>query len=144
MIQFDFNEKCYGCGACVEVCPTHAIEMRENSEGFMMPDIDETKCVGCNKCNTVCSRMAPPSGVDLYKSKVYSFFIENQEERVKSTSGGAFYSLAREIISGGVLYADVYGTLQWKQRLLQQRELKTLKRCVAPSMCNLILPAMEI
>lgn len=101
MIQFDFNEKCYGCGACVEVCPTHAIEMRENSEGFMMPDIDETKCVGCNKCNTVCSRMAPPSGVDLSKSKVYSFFIENQEERVKSTSGGAFYSLAREIISGG-------------------------------------------
>lgn len=101
MIQFDFNEKCYGCGACVEACPTHAIVMGENCEGFMMPDIDETKCVGCNKCNTVCSRIAPPSGVDLSKSKVYSFFIENQEERVKSTSGGAFYSLAREIISGG-------------------------------------------
>lgn len=101
MIQFDFNEECYGCGACAEVCPTHAITMEENKEGFMMPSVDETRCIGCDKCNKACSRIAPPSGLDLSKSKVYSFFIEDADERIKSTSGGAFYSFAREIISGG-------------------------------------------
>ena len=128
MIQFDFNEKCYGCGACVEVCPTHAIEMRENSEGFMMPDIDETKCVGCNKCNTVCSRMAPPSGVDLSKSKVYSFFIENQEERVKSTSGGAFYSLAREIISGGGIVCGCVWTPTMEAEIIAAERIEDVEK----------------
>lgn len=46
MIQFDFNKDCYGCGLCAEICPTQAITMVENKDGFKVPQIDANKCIG--------------------------------------------------------------------------------------------------
>lgn len=54
MIKFDFNKNCCGCTACKNSCPTGAIQMTENSEGFLLPVVDKTKCVDCGKCDTVC------------------------------------------------------------------------------------------
>ena len=42
-------EKCVGCGACVELCPLHVIEMLEE-----VPAINETKCDGCGICVAAC------------------------------------------------------------------------------------------
>ena len=47
-------ENCYGCGACCNVCPAGAIDMKENKEGFLEPFIDEEKCISCEKCKKVC------------------------------------------------------------------------------------------
>lgn len=34
MLEFDLNKDCYGCGACLNVCPKNAIKMLEDKEGF--------------------------------------------------------------------------------------------------------------
>lgn len=43
------------CGACAEVCPTHAVTMVEQEEGGpTIPDFDSAYCIGCGGCYHVC------------------------------------------------------------------------------------------
>ena len=49
------HERCCGCGACVNICPKECINMVSDSEGFLFPEIDESKCVDCGLCRSVCS-----------------------------------------------------------------------------------------
>lgn len=51
---FNLKEECCGCTACYSICPTNAISMVEDGEGFEYPLIDQEKCIGCNKCIGVC------------------------------------------------------------------------------------------
>lgn len=48
------KEECCGCTACFAICPTHAIEMVEDAEGFDYPIINEGLCISCHKCLQVC------------------------------------------------------------------------------------------
>ena len=50
----DIPEKCTGCSACVAVCPVHCIQLIENEEGFLYPQVDEAKCINCGKCVEHC------------------------------------------------------------------------------------------
>ena len=43
------NNPCAGCGACVAVCPTDAINMSLNGYGFFSASVDGTKCIDCGK-----------------------------------------------------------------------------------------------
>ena len=45
---------CSGCSACFSICPVNAITMAADSEGFLYPEVDDTKCVSCNRCLSVC------------------------------------------------------------------------------------------
>ena len=36
---------CCGCSACALVCPTNAIKMKVNEDGFYTADIDKEKCI---------------------------------------------------------------------------------------------------
>ncbi|MDI6916509.1 MAG: 4Fe-4S binding protein [Thermoplasmatales archaeon] len=42
------EEKCTGCGACVDVCPTEAITVNEKAK------VDEEKCIECSACVSEC------------------------------------------------------------------------------------------
>lgn len=43
------------CGACAEVCPTHAVRMEERAEDLpSLPDFDHAHCIGCGACYHVC------------------------------------------------------------------------------------------
>ncbi len=43
------------CGACAEVCPTHAVVMRSRGPGQpTVPDFDPDYCIGCGACYHVC------------------------------------------------------------------------------------------
>ena len=50
------NERslCCGCGVCANVCPTGAIKMTLDTEGFLYPSIDDLKCCSCGKCKKAC------------------------------------------------------------------------------------------
>ena len=48
------KEECCGCTACYSICPTNAISMVEDEEGFEYPIIDQEKCICCHKCIGVC------------------------------------------------------------------------------------------
>jgi ferredoxin len=48
------EEKCLGCGKCVEKCPIGAITL--DKDGFAA--VDKEKCTGCLKCAKVCPNEA--------------------------------------------------------------------------------------
>ncbi len=94
------NEKyCCGCGACANVCPVGAIEMKLDDEGFYAPVIDRDKCTECGLCKKLC-----PSINTVYKNNdkptCYAAYA-NDEIRAKSSSGGIFTVLANYIFSHG-------------------------------------------
>jgi Pyruvate/2-oxoacid:ferredoxin oxidoreductase delta subunit len=47
------ERKCNGCGICKEVCPTWAIEMKENKA-----TIDQFSCFPCGICEKICPQAA--------------------------------------------------------------------------------------
>ncbi len=53
-VLYEKKSLCCGCTACYAVCPKSAIIMREDSEGFLYPEIDKTKCVKCYQCLSIC------------------------------------------------------------------------------------------
>ena len=98
--------ECCGCSACYAACPTGAITMTSDEQGFLYPVIDNSKCVDCGKCEQVCSfkkdHAVAQNQIDL---DCYALIHKDSEQRMKSRSGGAFYSLACAILArGGVVY----------------------------------------
>lgn len=95
----DNMESCYGCGACFNACPTGAVSMKENVEGFMEPVIDAEKCIACGKCRQVC-----PSVNCQYPNNpepdIYAFSAE-EKLLYDSSSGGIFTFLAENVLKKG-------------------------------------------
>ena len=59
MLDFDLLKDCYGCGACVNVCPRGAAHMTQAADGSYIPEIDEARCIGCGKCEQHCPQHLP-------------------------------------------------------------------------------------
>ncbi len=100
----DFT-KCSGCTSCASICPKHAIEMKENSKGFLRPFINKELCVDCGLCFKACDF----NGENVDSNRPLSYVgMKNKdlEKRQKSASGGIFYALAEKIIEGN---GTVYG-----------------------------------
>ena len=53
-VLFSRKEECCGCTACFAVCSKKAIEMIEDEEGFLYPNVDNELCVKCYVCLSVC------------------------------------------------------------------------------------------
>ena len=45
---------CTSCGVCAAICPTEAISMQLDEQGFYRPQVDEAQCVDCSLCTKVC------------------------------------------------------------------------------------------
>jgi len=110
-------EKCFGCAACFNICKNKAISMKTGYHGFLYPHIDENQCVNCNLCKKVCIVNHLPSVHS--KHKVYAALEKNDIERVKSSSGGIFTTLARKVISGGGV---VFGAIIDEKMTVQHYE----------------------
>lgn len=97
IVILDDFKKCTGCSACMNVCPTDAIELIEGYHTFEYPKIDYDKCISCGKCQKTCP-------VNLYtnsNTKTPKIFAASAKDEIrkKSSSGGLFTLFAKEIIA---------------------------------------------
>jgi 2-oxoglutarate ferredoxin oxidoreductase subunit delta len=55
------EDRCKGCGFCVEFCPRHLLSMspQTNSKGYHPPRVEEhLDCVNCGLCELLCPDFA--------------------------------------------------------------------------------------
>ena len=114
MINFDFDKWCCGCTSCASACPTDAITLQPNEEGFLMPYVDKTKCIECGKCDRSCPHLNTSEDMSDFSLKSFEgkpsyLYFSNQEERINSASGGFVYDAMRAAINNnGVICGCVW------------------------------------
>jgi coenzyme F420-reducing hydrogenase beta subunit len=91
---------CYGCSACKDACPTQAITMERDTEGFYQPLINADLCINCGKCNRVCPYNTKAVNNEM-ESVGYMAYAKNTFDSKQSASGGMFPILAKNIFSKG-------------------------------------------
>ena len=101
--------ECYGCGACFQICPVQAIEMVQDSAGFLYPKIKKEKCVSCGLCQRVCIA-ENPLNYNVPK-EVWAGYNIKCDIRKKSASGGAFDAITRSVSED----THVFG-VEWNSR----------------------------
>lgn len=104
MIIITRKEDCCGCGACYDACAKQAIVWETDEEGFSYPRVDLDKCVNCGLCNKVC----PIENSEALNSRnkesnplVLAAYHKDENIRIMSTSGGAFWGLAESWVKEG-------------------------------------------
>ncbi|MBR6722669.1 Coenzyme F420 hydrogenase/dehydrogenase, beta subunit C-terminal domain [bacterium] len=88
---------CTGCGACYNVCPHNAINMVEDSEGFLYPQIDPSLCKNCGLCQKICP-VNNPNYNNNENPECYAA-AANDELRKDSSSGALFPAIAEYILN---------------------------------------------
>ena len=111
---FHSAEECCGCTACYSICPTHAIQMKADDEGFLYPSINEKLCIGCHLCEKVCAfkqdgknkvYMGNPCTEPLH---TYAVRHCSEEVRMQSRSGGIFTAISDDVLGkDGIVYGCV-------------------------------------
>lgn len=99
------NELCTGCGACVVVCPTKALQLVTNVKGELYSEIDADKCIKCNKCRKIC-----PQNVTIKSNMPRKAFVAWSQEksiRQEAASGGVASALYKYFASQKVKFAGV-------------------------------------
>lgn len=105
-LQSHDKRECSGCRACEQVCVPQAIVMEADTEGFLYPKVETDRCVGCGRCERVCA-YANPRYTET-RPHVYAAYLQDTAQRMKSTSGGMFYTIARSVITdGGIVFGSV-------------------------------------
>ena len=101
---------CTGCLACVKICPVHAINIVTDDTGFKYPQINPELCIKCGKCHNSCITNNREINKNKEPIKVLGVKIKDNEERLKSRSGGIFSKLSNHILSqNGIVYGCVLG-----------------------------------
>lgn len=103
MIKIIDKEQCCGCSACLHICPKNSIIFKEDKEGFLYPRVNMETCIDCGLCEKVCPVLNQDD--ERIPEKVYAAKHEDDEIRMKSSSGGIFTLLADQILDeGGVVF----------------------------------------
>lgn len=103
------DSQCTGCAACYCTCRQEAIRMVENEEGFVIPVVDEKTCTSCGLCRKVCPILTDKSRARLEEPHVYAAWSVDESIRTKSSSGGIFSVLARDVLNrNGVVFGAAF------------------------------------
>lgn len=108
-INVSENTLCTGCMACMDICPTNAIQEGFTNDGFRVPQIQIEKCINCGKCESVCN--INKEKLECQPIEVFRMFAKENNIRAKASSGGVFPLLAEKIIkSGGVVIGAAFNS----------------------------------
>lgn len=101
MIKLANKNKCTGCMACYDACPSSAITCNIGSDGHYYPNIHRDKCIECGLCVKSCPLNNTQSSQRNIKPLALAAWSDKYNYINKSTSGGVFPTLARYIIDNG-------------------------------------------
>ena len=105
--MFQIPLTCTGCHACASICPKECIVMKDAGEGFLFPVIDLESCVQCGRCEKVCPVLHEQK--KSIHTQAFAMKNKDEDERRRSTSGGVFSLIAKQIIdAGGIVYGAAY------------------------------------
>ena len=105
--------QCTGCKMCGDICPKSAISFETDEEGFWYPSIDYTKCIKCNICEKKCPSLNTFEGSDNLPEVFAAWCIEDSI-RLNSTSGGAFWVIAKKFMEDGGMVAGCRYKEDWR------------------------------
>lgn len=125
MAIIEHNPECCGCAACVDICPKHALSMKEDEETFVYPTIEHSLCVDCGLCEKVCP-LNFDSFLDSDNVKSYVGFHKSKDIIYESSSGGAFTAIADAYIKKGY---RVYGASYSEHFQVVHSCAETLDEC---------------
>lgn len=117
------KKECNGCGACALRCPQNAITMIEDSEGFLYPEINQSKCIECDLCKKICPNKAFEND---FTALTYAAINKNYEEKQRSSSGGMFFPIAKYVIKNNGV---VFGVVQDKKLNVYHDYAETIEEC---------------
>ena len=103
------KQDCCGCEMCSISCPKQIIEMREDEEGFLYPQIiNETECINCKRCLNVCPSKTAGRPSHKVVSSLGGYIIDINSVK-DSASGGFATAISKAFVSdGGVVYGVRY------------------------------------
>lgn len=103
-IRLASRDICTGCAACVNACPQRCVHIDTNVFGSLQPHIDSKHCIKCRLCEKSC----PALTKSIQSNYLYAYTLQTNDEEVlnNSSSGGAFYEIAKTIINdmNGVVF----------------------------------------
>lgn len=109
MIDQKIGINCTGCSACLNSCPKHCIEMIENKEGFLYPQVNTEKCIKCGVCINKCPVLNERK--TNKKEEIIVAFSNDEENRKNSSSGGCFSEFAKIILQeSGIVFGATFDT----------------------------------
>lgn len=104
------EELCTGCSACAACCPSNAISMCADVEGFLRPVIDQVRCCECGKCQRTC-----PINYHVIREdgrrQIRAFAVAAADDAIlaSSSSGGVFTLLAEYVLrADGVVFGAAF------------------------------------
>lgn len=93
--DYKITDLCCGCGSCASICPTGAITIGEDSEGFQHYNINCDSCVNCGLCKKVCPFVKIIAGTMNNAISLCSVKSKDSQILKHSSSGGIGYEIAR-------------------------------------------------
>lgn len=100
---------CCGCGACENVCPSTAITMQYDEEGFIYPKLNASKCTDCRACERVCPAKTDSEREYADYLKTYAGYSTQKEIMENCASGGFATALSNLILQkDGVVFGVRY------------------------------------
>lgn len=103
------DSTCTGCGACVNICPKHCLQLKPDCEGFFYPKYDDANCIECGLCEKTCHVVTPKEHSSPCLDRFYLYRANDSSLLQASTSGGGFTLFAKWVLDqGGIVFGSRY------------------------------------
>ncbi|MDP4276048.1 MAG: Coenzyme F420 hydrogenase/dehydrogenase, beta subunit C-terminal domain [Bacteroidota bacterium] len=114
----EITDLCTACGSCVNICGSSSLQLRADTEGFLMPVVNMDTCSDCGLCEKACPVFVDKEKVDLAGIEGYAGWSRDKQLVAKSSSGGFFSVLSTSVLDdSGVVFGARY---DYKKKRLEQ------------------------